>query len=310
MRDTTTSASSELSSQGFQRFIQGRWAAAESGPDYAYASDRITRLAFDKLPPMQLMVEAAVRSFWHLQVGQLLGHAVKVGQRQFPRVFQVAGRCAETLGIAPPDLYVVNSPYLNAATYGTRDHSFIVVHSALVDHLSEAELTSVIGHECGHIHNQHVTYLTTLKVLEGLGGHFSALLSLGLSLSLKAWSRRAEITCDRAALLCTKDLDVATRALTKLALGSQRLYDELDVDVFLEQHAELQTNAGRYGELFSSHPWLPKRVLALRLFAESDVYQRRAGLDGAGAPDRSGSSVSKTLAAVDAEVERLVKVVG
>jgi Zn-dependent protease with chaperone function len=261
---------------------------------------------FGKLLPLQLAIESAVRAFWHLELGRLLGGAVKVGPKQFPRVDRVSRDCAATLGIAPPSVYVVNSPYLNAATYGTKQHSFIMIHSALVDHLSDAELMSVVGHECGHIHNQHVTYLTALRLLESLGGRFSALFSLGFSLSLQAWSRRAEITCDRAALLCCRDLDVATRALAKLALGSKKLYEELDVEVFLEQHREMQNNAGRLSELFSSHPWLPKRVLALRLFAQSEYYLRYK-LPGGADPARG---VGLGLSEVDRRVEQIVRVVG
>ena len=37
--------------------------------------------------------------------------------------------------------------------------------------------------------------------------------------TLQAWSRRAEITCDRAALLSARDLEVTLRALVKTELG-------------------------------------------------------------------------------------------
>ena len=53
---------------------------------------------------------------------------------------------------------------MNAMTFGTNDDAFILVHSALVDHFDDEELLSVIGHECGHIHNDHVVYLTTLHL--------------------------------------------------------------------------------------------------------------------------------------------------
>ncbi|MCA9645096.1 MAG: M48 family metallopeptidase, partial [Myxococcales bacterium] len=121
---------------------------------------------------------------------------------------------------------------------------------------------------------------------------------------LQAWSRRAEITCDRAALLCCQDLDVATRALAKLALGSKKLYEELDVEVFLEQYGEMQGNVGRISEIFSSHPWLPKRVLALRKFAGSDYFQNHMR------PAEGGGSEGTPLGEVDREVEEIVKVLG
>lgn len=42
-------------------------------------------------------------------------------------------------------------------------------------------------------------------------------------LALQSWSRRAEITCDRAGLICARDLDVAQAALLKVAIGSKKL---------------------------------------------------------------------------------------
>lgn len=267
---------------------------------YAYAWDRKTRAAFEKAKPVELAVAAAVRMFKNVGKAELLGHAVKVGPNQFPRVHGLAQECAATLGIATPTLYVVNSPYLNGATYGTNDDSFIMVHSALVDHMSDEELRSVIGHECGHIHNSHVVYLTALHYLTHMASIFVRWIVTPAILSLRAWNRRAEITCDRAALLCCGDLEVATRALTKLALGSQKLYDQLNIEAFLEQHEESQESVGRFSELLATHPWLPKRVLALRTFAESELYRKHAGAGEGGL----------AMTEVDDKVHNLIKILG
>lgn len=273
-----------------------------SGDDhaYAYAWDRTTRAAFERVKPVELAVAAGVRMFKHIGKAQLLGQAVKVSPRQFPRVHALAESCAQTLGIATPTLYVVNNPHLNAATYGTNDDSFIMVHSALVDHLSDEELLSVIGHECGHIHNNHVVYLTAMHYLTHMAGVLVRSVGLPALLALRAWSRRAEVTCDRAGALCARDLNVALRALTKLALGSQKLYEQLDIDAFLEQHEEAKESVGRFSEVLATHPWLPKRVLALRTFGESQLFRQHVGLgdDGLSMED------------VDRQVHEVVKVVG
>jgi Zn-dependent protease with chaperone function len=159
---------------------------------------------------------------------------------------------------------------------------------------------SVIGHECGHIHNNHVVYLTALHYLTNVAGLFVRNLSLPALLALRAWSRRAEITCDRAGALCAGNLDPSLKALTKLALGSQKLYDQLNIEAFLEQHDEAQQSIGRFGEVFATHPWLPKRVLALRAFAESELFRRHCGLGNDGVSMRD----------VDERVHGLIKVLG
>ncbi len=256
--------------------------ADTSGHEYAYVMDRQTRAAFERAKPVELAVASTVRMFKQVWKGQLLGNAVKVSERQFPRIQSIAKQCADTLHIATPQIYIVNSPVLNAATYGTNDESFIMVHSALVDHYSDEELLTVIGHECGHIHNSHVVYLTALHYLTRMAGIFVRWAVEPALIALRAWSRRAEITCDRAGMLCSKNDAVSARALTKLVLGSRKLYEEFNIEAFLEQYEEGKDGLGKYMEVFATHPWLPKRVLAMRVFAESEIYRKAAGLGESG----------------------------
>jgi len=269
----------------------------DGGHDYAYISDRQTRAAFDHVKPVDLAVTATVRMFKSVWRNELLGQAVKVGDRQFPRIAKIASRCAETLQIATPTVYIVNNPSLNAATYGTNEDSFIMVNSALVDHYSDDELLTVIGHECGHIHNSHVVYLTALHYLTQMAGVFVRWAVQPAMIALRAWSRRAEITCDRAGMLCAKDSLIAQRSLTKLALGSRKLYEEFNLEAFLEQYDEGKDGMGKYMEVFATHPWLPKRVLSMRVFAESALYRKAAGLG----PD------GLTMLEVDNRVRALLK---
>lgn len=271
----------------FQAFVEKRKAeraggAAQGERDYSYVLDRQTRATFESAKPIELAVASSVRMFKQVWRGQLLGSAVKVGDRQFPRIQGIARECAQTLGITSPQVYIVNSPVLNAATYGTDEESLIMVHSALVDHYSDEELRMVLGHECGHIHNSHVVYLTTLHYLKQMARTVLGPFVEAATIPLLAWSRRAEITCDRAGMLCSKNDTIAMRALTKLVLGSRKLYDEFNLEAFLEQYEESKDSIGRYMEAFASHPYLPKRVLAMRVFAESELYRKHAGTGDAG----------------------------
>jgi len=287
----------------FQAFIAQRKGeraggdAETTGHEYAYISDRQTRAAFERMKPVELAVASTVRMFKQVWRGQLLGQAVRVSDRQFPRLHKLVQRCADTLQIHVPTVYIVNSPTLNAATYGTNEDSFIMVHSALIDHYTDDELLTVIGHECGHIHNSHVVYLTALHYLTRIAGVFVQWAIEPALIALRTWSRRAEITCDRAGMLCGKSEAIASRALTKLALGSKKLYEEFNLDAFLDQYEEGKNAVGSYMEVFATHPWLPKRVLAMRAFGESELFRKAAGL-GAG-----GISMQE----VDAKVKALLQ---
>ncbi len=251
--------------------------AETSGHEYAYIMDRQTRAAFERIKPVELAVTSTVRMFKTVWKSQLLGNSVRVSERQFPRINNLVRQCSETLHITPPQVYIVNSPTLNAATYGTNEESFIMVHSALIDHYTDEELLTVLGHECGHIHNSHVVYLTTLHYLTRMAGIFVRWAVEPALVALRAWSRRAEITCDRAGMLCSKNAQTSARSLTKLVLGSHKLYDEFNIDAFLDQYEEGKDGIGKYMEVFATHPWLPKRVLAMRVFAESELYRKATG---------------------------------
>lgn len=293
----------------FDAFVAQRRADRQSGTtpelvgrEYTYVLDRQTRATFEQLKAVELAAASTVRMWKQVWRGQLLGGAVRVSERQFPRIKSLVDTCARTLDIAAPQVYIVNDPRLNAATYGTEDESFIMVHSALIDHYSDEELLTVLGHECGHIHNAHVVYLTTLHYLKVVASAFIPWIVYPALIPLNAWSRRAEITCDRAGMLCSKDAEVSARALTKLVLGSRKLYDEFNVEAFLEQYEEGKDSIGRYMEVFASHPYLPKRVLAMRVFAESELYRRAAGV-----AVEPGAAGGLAMSEVDDRVKALLK---
>jgi Zn-dependent protease with chaperone function len=251
-----------------------------TGHEYTYAFDRQSRVAFESTKPVALAVEASVRLFKQIGKHQLLGHAVKVSERQFPRIYRITKQAADTLQIPMPQVFVVNSPTFNAGTLGTNDDSFVMIHSALVEQYSDDELLTVIGHECGHIHNSHVAYLTALHYLTYMAGIVVPWVIQPALVALRTWSRRAEITCDRAGMLVAKNQTAAERAITKLAVGSRSLYEEFNVEAFLEQNEESSQGIGRYMEVFATHPWLPKRVLAMRVFGDSALYRKTSGAQG------------------------------
>ena len=253
-------------------------ARLREGAAYAYGGDLKVRTALGRLRPVTLAMEAAVR-FWH-SVGRarMLGNAVKVSERQFPRIHALLDRCAQTLQIDAPALYVSpRLPPLDAQTLGTSDEVAIVLGSGLPDHLNDEELVSVIGAACGHIQNGHTPFLTTLYLLQNAGNLVVRWVAQPAILGLRGWARRAEITCDRASALCTRNVDVSIGTLVKLALGNRQLWSEVNVEEYLQQLDAIQAGPGRFTELLAQNPYLPKRVRALRLFAETTYYRSVVG---------------------------------
>jgi Zn-dependent protease with chaperone function len=284
----------------FQRYIERRRGALEAqareGAAYAYAGDLRVLRTLDRLSPVKLALEATVRMWKTVARGELLGTAVKVGPKQFPQIHALVEKCAATLHIAPPTVYISPTLQLNAHTFGTNEDAYIVLNGVLVDHLTPEELMGVIGHECGHIQNNHVVFTTALYYLLHFANRFVKWIVTPALLALQGWSRRAEITCDRAMLLCTRSLDVSQAVLLKLALGSQTLYKDLNVEAFLQQLDEQKGGPAKYTELLKDHPYLPKRVQALRLFAESAYYKGITKEEGGVSAEQCDARVAELLA--------------
>jgi len=117
-------------------------------------------------------------------------------------------------------------------------------------------------------------------------------------MTLQAWSRRAEITCDRAALLAVRDVDKTLQAMVRLDLGLEK-GSAFNAEEYLRALPDVKKGIGRFAEAFRSHPYVPKRVQAVRLFAESALYAHVTGQDPTGKP---------TLNDVDKKVSDLISV--
>jgi len=288
----------------FARYVEERErnfiGGLEEHRRYAFGGDLAMLRGFRRAAAVESVVRSIVKANKAWLRNGYLGTTVLVGPKQLPRIHHLAKECAHDLGIPMPTLYVANSPFMNAFTFGTDDDSFVVVHSKLVDDFSDAELKFVIGHEMGHIQNGHVVYGTALRLMKGQLSLLFRFIAPPLEAALRAWSRRAEVTCDRAGLLCSKDLDAACGAFMKMACGSSKLYDEMDLDAYVAQLEASQKGVGRFRELLASHPYLPKRIKALRLFAESSLYRSAAGLGPGG----------RDLKEIDEEVGSFIKVIG
>ena len=80
-----------------------------------------------------------------------------------------------------------------------------------------------------------------------------SLLGQGLVIALNDWFRKAELTADRAGLLCVQDIEPCLRTFMKLAGGARRLYEEMDLqrvraaDPRLRRRRPLATSTGLQG---------------------------------------------------------------
>src|SRR5262249_60688947 len=111
------------------------------------------------------------------------------------------------------------------------------------------ELVAAIAHELAHVQNGHILYTTALHYLSHSAAFFVRWVVQPAIMTLQAWSRRAEVTCDRAALLAVRDLDKTLAALVRLELGLDR-GAAFNAEDYLKAVPDVKKGIGRYAELF------------------------------------------------------------
>ena len=98
--------------------------------------------------------------------------AVKVTPKQCPDLHAKLQIACTTLGVDMPDMFIQQNPIVNAFTGGV-EKPIIVLHSGLIERLNEEETLAVIAHEVGHIHAEHVLYLTAARLDRSLNKCFA-----------------------------------------------------------------------------------------------------------------------------------------
>ncbi|CAN5919581.1 hypothetical protein BH11MYX3_BH11MYX3_33000 [soil metagenome] len=272
--------------------------SAREGAAYAFSGERKFRRTLMMARPVTMALEATTRLWRDVARTELLGTAVKVSDQQYPRVYEAAKVAGAALRVRVPVVFAAPSGAIKVRVLGTEDAPHLIVNLELAEKLDDTELVAAIGHELGHVQNGHILYATALHYLTSSAAFFVRWVVQPAIMTLQAWSRRAEVTCDRAALLAVRDLDKTLAAMVKLELGLEK-GSAFNAEEYLKQPPDINKGAGRFGELFRSHPYVPKRVQALRLFANSALYASVTGQDPAGKP---------SLPDVDKQVADLISV--
>ena len=255
--------------------------SAREGAAYAYTGERKFRRTLAMARPVTMALEATTRLWRDVARTELLGTAVKVSDQQYPRVYEAAKRAGAALRVKVPVVFAAPTSSIKVKVLGTDDAPHLIVNLELAEKLSDDDLVAAIGHELGHVQNGHILYATALHYLTSSAAFFVRWVVQPAIMTLQAWSRRAEVTCDRAAMLALRDENKALEAMVKLELGLDK-DTTFNAEEFLKTQPDPKKGIGRYAELFRSHPYVPKRVQAMRLFAESALYASVIGKDPMG----------------------------
>jgi len=255
-------------------------------PDYAFDLDIEMRRKIDAVPGMYKFFEYILKTQMPKIRQEQNLDCILTGPNQYPEIYEMGEECARRFGIGIPKMYIKFDPMINAFALAVEDSEpIIVLHTSLIQALSPGELKCVIGHECGHIHNNHVIYRIAsemiLQIGTGVAGAaipglqvFLGLFTVGVKVLFQDWSRCAEITCDRAGAIVADDANDSVTAQAKIKTGGIAALDGINLDEYIRQIDESQATSGRLLETFNTHPVTHKRVLAGRLFSKCETLYK------------------------------------
>ncbi|MEM9491226.1 MAG: M48 family metallopeptidase [Myxococcota bacterium] len=214
---------------------------------------------------------------------QLLATAVRITRGMAPQLHEHVNHCRATLAVERPvELYVLANPSFNAFSYASEgERIFIGITSSLLEALDDGELRFVLGHELGHqVFGHHdIPVAAILHRRMGKSG-----VRAEQALRLFSWQRFAEISADRAGLVCAGALEPSGRAFFKLSSGlSGELAVMFDLEAYLAQVGDIAAEVDKAREdrkqnsdevrpdWFASHPFSPLRARATQLCADSVI---------------------------------------
>src|ERR1700728_4179661 len=207
-------------------------------------------------------------------------------REQLPRVYSVVEQMTQRIGLPMPKIYVIPSDSPNAfATGRNPKHASVAVTQGILNLLNDDELAGVLAHELGHVRNRDILTSSIAATLAGAitilarfgmffgggrdrdrgGGGIGALFMLILApiaamLIQMAISRSREYEADATGAHMTGNPYALASALEKLDTYSRRLpmgASPSTAHLFIVAPV---ISARDLGNLFSTHPPIPKRI--------------------------------------------------
>jgi Zn-dependent protease with chaperone function len=201
---------------------------------------------------------------------ELISHAKPVDENSLPGLARVADQAAARLRPGPLQTFIVPANRLNAYTFGLSSPKVIVLYSGLLQVMDADEAQFILGHEMGHVRLGHTWLNSLVGGMAGISSPFGA--AILLYFAFRWWNRACEYSADRAGLLACGNLNKAIAALVKIETGGR--YTRADHEHAIQPLSSGDAFVEDFGDLFSTHPGIKRRVDELRKWAASPEYRR------------------------------------
>lgn len=249
--------------------------------EFIHPEDAAALRQMQAIPGFSLLMKKFMSlGYETMQYGENMASSIRLSEKQLPELYRHLPPICKKLGIQEPEFYLQMNPMPNAWTFGDT-RIYITITSGLVEMMTDEELDAVIAHECGHILCRHVLYHSMANILLNQGSSILGTLSTPLQLALLYWSRKSELTCDRAAAIVTSP-EVVASTMARLSGGPRSITSNVNMSEWARQADEYDRiyNGGTWNNAIQilitaglDHPFSAVRVREILRWGQTDQYR-------------------------------------
>lgn len=251
--------------------------------DFRHPEDAAALRQMENIPGFAASVKKILAiGIENLQNGVNMASFIQLSEKQQPKIYRHLPPICERMGIPEPEFYLQMSPMPNAWTSGVT-RVYITVTSSLVEMMSDVELDAIIAHECGHILCRHVLYHTVAQWISSGLANLGLLGTLAIPVQFAPcyWSRKSELSADRAASIITSP-EVVASTMARLSGAPQSLTSQIDMKEWASQADEYDKiqNNGLWNKTLQlavmaglDHPFSTVRVREILKWGECEQYR-------------------------------------
>lgn len=240
-------------------------------------------------------ISAFASFFWGDQMVLALNRARPASREEFFDFYTVTENLAMADKLPQPQLYVIDTPAMNAfATGRDPEHAIVCATTGLLSRLNRTELEGVIGHELSHVKNYDIRLMMIVSLLVGslsiltnlafrsslFGGRGrdrdregnGLLVLIGLILAIfapiiaqlvqLAISRQREFLADASSVKLTRQPQGLITALQKISQDSTLFTQASSATASL--YITNPFKSSKITSIFSTHPPVADRIAALQ----------------------------------------------
>ena len=252
--------------------------------EYIHPEDEAAMRNMEAIPGFAAAMKLFLR-YYNEQMthGVNMANKIRLSKNQLPDIYQKLLPLCEKLSIDEPEFYLEMNPFPNASAFGDT-RTMVTVTSGLLQYLTDEEVSSVIAHECGHIACRHMLYHSLAHILIS---KINDLGILGKTIypvywALQYWSRRSELSADRAAAVALGNAQKVVEVQIRLAGGPITITKDVNIDEFVKQaDAYDALDQNKWDKLLqniaimnASHPFAAIRVREILKWSKTEQYKR------------------------------------